>query len=111
MKIRRFRWLPVLVAALFVFPAFAPEPSGAQTTVSGRFLEYWDTHGGLGQQGYPISSEMRETSDTDGTTYTVQYFERAVFELHPENKQPNEVLLSLLGVFLYNQKYPQGAPG
>ena len=27
----------------------------------------------------------QEQSDTDGKTYTVQYFERAVFEKHPEN--------------------------
>jgi hypothetical protein len=80
-------------------------------TVSGRFLDYWISHGGLPQQGYPISEEMQEKSDTDGKTYTVQYFERAVFEMHPENKAPNDVLLSLLGNFLYQQKYPSGAPG
>ena len=80
-------------------------------TVSGRFLEYWNTHGGLMQQGYPISNEMQEVSETDGKTYTVQYFERAVFEKHPENTPPNDVLLSLLGVFLYQQKYAGGAPG
>jgi hypothetical protein len=79
-------------------------------TVSGRFLDYWDTHGGLAQQGYPISDEMQEVSGTDGKTYTVQYFERAVFEKHPENAAPNDVLLSLLGVFLHDQKYPAGAP-
>jgi hypothetical protein len=80
-------------------------------TVRGRFLEYWDSNGGLPQQGYPISEELQERSDTDGKTYTVQYFERAVFELHPENTAPNDVLLSLLGTFLYKQKYPVGAPG
>ncbi|HYP39420.1 MAG TPA: hypothetical protein VEX13_03590 [Chloroflexia bacterium] len=79
-------------------------------TVKGRFLEYWDTHGGLPQQGYPISEEMQEVSDTNGRTYTVQYFERAVFEMHPENQPPFDVLLSLLGNFLYKQKYPNGAP-
>ncbi len=79
-------------------------------TVAGRFLQYWDEHGGLAQQGYPISDEMKEQSDTDGKQYTVQYFERAVFEMHPENKAPNDVLLSLLGTFLYKQKYPNGAP-
>src|SRR5205085_7420414 len=80
-------------------------------TVHGRFLEYWDGHGGLAQQGFPISEEMQERSDTDGKTYTVQYFERAVFELHPENQPPYDVLLSLLGVSHYGQKYPNGAPG
>jgi len=79
-------------------------------TVKGRFLEYWNTRGGLPQQGFPISEEMQEKSDTDGKTYTVQYFERAVFEMHPENQPPNDVLLSLLGNFLYKQKYPNGAP-
>src|SRR5205814_4340654 len=79
-------------------------------TVCDRFLDYWNTHGGLAQQGFPISAEIQETSDTDGKVYTEQYFERAVFELHPENRPPNDVLLSLLGVFRYKQKYPNGAP-
>ena len=78
--------------------------------VAGRFLEYWEQNGGLAQQGYPISREMQELSPTDGKAYTVQYFERAVFELHPENKAPYDVLLSLLGVFDYHRKYPEGAP-
>ena len=79
-------------------------------TVAGRFLEYWHTHGGLAQQGYPISNEMQEVSETDGKSYAVQYFERAVFEKHPENSPPNDVLLSLLGVFYYKEKYPSGRP-
>lgn len=80
-------------------------------TVSGRFLDYWETHGGLPQQGYPISEAAPERSDIDGKTYTMQYFERAVFEMHPENAPPYDVLLSLLGVFFYQEKYPSGAPG
>src|SRR5215212_2128063 len=79
--------------------------------VQGVFLDYWDSHGGLPQQGYPISDEMQERSDTDGKPYMVQYVERAVFEKHPENQPPYDVLLSLLGNFLYKQKYPGGAPG
>jgi streptogramin lyase len=75
--------------------------------VGGKFLEYWDTHGGLEQQGYPISDEFREVSDLDGKTYTVQYFERAVFELHPENQPPYDVLLSQLGTLRYRQIHPQ----
>jgi hypothetical protein len=78
--------------------------------VKGLFLAYWNAHGGLAQQGYPISDEMQEQSDTDGRTYTMQYFERAVFEAHPENPAPNNVLLSLLGVFYYNDKYGGNAP-
>jgi hypothetical protein len=80
-------------------------------TVAGRFLQYWQNNGGLAQQGFPISDEFTEVSDTDGKPYTVQYFERAVFEAHPENAAPYDVLLSLLGTFTYNQKYPSGAPG
>jgi hypothetical protein len=79
-------------------------------TVCGRFLDYWKTHGGLAQQGYPLSEEFVETSALNGRPYTVQYFERAVFELHPENRPPNDVLLSQLGTFLGNQKYTQGFP-
>jgi hypothetical protein len=126
MKSSKKKWMQVFLAAALALPAFiagndAREAFSAQTTqrafpetgksVQGQFLEYWNKNGGLPQQGFPISEEMQERSDTDGKTYTVQYFERAVFELHPENAAPNDVLLSLLGVFLYNQKYPNGAPG
>jgi hypothetical protein len=122
MKLLNWRYFSAALALVLALPAFGTPGTlaGAQTlsrtfpetgqAVQGRFLTYWTTHGGLTQQGYPISAEMQEKSDTDGKTYTVQYFERAVFEMHPENKAPNDVLLSLLGVFLYNQKYPNGAP-
>jgi hypothetical protein len=78
--------------------------------VGGAFLQYWQSHGGLPQQGFPISNEFQEKSDTDGKTYTVQYFERAVFEYHAENRPPNDVLLSLLGTFRYRAKYQSAAP-
>ncbi len=79
--------------------------------VGGRFLEYWKANGGLAQQGLPISDEFQEKSDLDGKTYAVQYFERAVFEMHTENKAPFDVLLSQLGTFRYKVKYPNGEPG
>ncbi len=78
--------------------------------ICGRFLAYWQDHGGLPQQGYPISNEFNEVSEVDGKTYTVQYFERAVFEWHPENKPPYDVLLSLLGTMAFKQRYPGGPP-
>src|SRR5207249_10231252 len=53
--------------------------------LGGRFLEYWQKNGGLAQQGFPISEEFMEKSPLNGKTYKVQYFERAVFEWHPEN--------------------------
>lgn len=78
-------------------------------TVSGVFWTYWQGHGGLAQQGYPISDEFTETSALNGKPYTVQYFERAVFEKHPENAAPYNVLLSQLGTFRYKALYGSGA--
>ena len=77
-------------------------------TVSGRFFEYWQQNGGLAQQGFPISERFQEKSDIDGKTYQVQYFERAVFEMHPENPRPYDVLLTPLGSLRYKEKYPNG---
>jgi hypothetical protein len=80
-------------------------------TVCGAFLTYWQGHGGLAQQGYPLSDEFTEVSDQNGQSYTVPYFERAVFEKHPENQPPYDVLLSQLGTFRARRKYPNGFPG
>jgi hypothetical protein len=46
--------------------------------------------------GLPLSDPMMETL-SDGRQYTVQWFERGRFELHPENQPPFNVLLGLLG--------------
>jgi hypothetical protein len=95
----------------------APVPGqGSQTFITGKstggvFLDYWLNHGGVQQQGYPISDPIGEQSELNGLIYTVQYFERAVFEWHPELQgTPYEVLLTQLGTFQYNKKYPDGAP-
>ena len=61
-----------------------------------EFARYWQAHGGLFVNGFPISEPIQERA-ADGKTYTVQYFERARFEIHPENKAPFDVLLGLLG--------------
>jgi len=109
--------LALVVALVGPVPTRADEPSHyfAETghTVSGLFLSYWNDNGGLAQQGYPISDPFVEPSDLDpGKSYEVQYFERAVFERHPEYAgTPYEVLLSLTGADTYQQKYPDGAPG
>jgi hypothetical protein len=118
---RRYYWLLAFILSVLVIPASGAgtvrAQSGSKTfsetgkTITGRFLQYWEASGGLAQQGFPISEPLGELSDTDGKVYTVQYFERAVFELHPENPAPNDVLLSLLGNFRYGAKYPGGAPG
>jgi len=93
MRTRKFGRLAAGAALLLALSALPSFPTVAQgnsrtfpetgKTVSGKFLTYWDTHGGLAQQGYPISGEMQEKIAVDGKTYTVQYFERAVFEMHP----------------------------
>lgn len=122
-RIYRAIQIVLLLAVLVALAGFEGVHGNAQNaerffpetgkTVDGRFLEYWNAHGGLAQQGYPVSEEIQERSDTDGKVYKVQYFERAIFELHPENRQPYDVLLSLLGNYVYRQKYPAlaGAPG
>src|SRR5207253_128092 len=101
----------------FVQPS-SPLPTSAQAgcgafpetgkTVGGLFLKYWNEHGGIAQQGYPISEEFVEVSDLNGKPYKVQYFQRAVFEYHPENAPPYDVLLSQLGTLRYRQKYGGG---
>src|SRR5919204_6385079 len=118
------RWLAIFTALMLMVTALSSTggstgyaQSDSRTfpetgkTVKGKFLQYWNEHGGLAQQGLPISDEMQEKSDINGKTYTVQYFERAVFELHPENQPPYDVLLSLLGVLQLRRTYPLGVPG
>jgi hypothetical protein len=79
-----------------------PEKPGARYfpetghNVEGSFLDYWLANGGLPQFGYPLSEEFVETLE-DGKPYTVQYFERARFEHHPENPPPYDVLLGQFG--------------
>ena len=98
---------------------FAFPNSGAQTgcrffietnhNVCGDILKAWRKNGlqldankaiseaeSLALFGLPLSDLMTETL-SDGKEYQVQWFERARFELHPENAPPYNVLLGLLG--------------
>src|SRR4051794_34458855 len=111
------RFVVALFAVALLGLAFLPARLGAQAasryfpetrhTVRGLFLQYWQEHGGLAQQGYPLTEEFAEKSKIDGKTYTVQYFERAIFEHHPENAgTPYEVLLAQLGKFELDGRYP-----
>jgi len=66
--------------------------------LSGSFKRYWEQNGGLAIFGYPLSEEFGEQNPSDGKFYTVQWFERARFEYHPEAAGTrNEVQLGLLG--------------
>jgi hypothetical protein len=86
-------------------PAFLPLPPGTVSDDPNRvifqetghslahgFKRYWEANGGLWQFGFPISEEFTENGRT------VQYFERARFEWHPEHQGTQfEVLLGHLG--------------
>ncbi|NOK60716.1 MAG: cellulase family glycosylhydrolase [Chloroflexi bacterium AL-W] len=92
--------------------------------VCGEILEAWRANGlefdgvsgfseaeNLALFGLPLSGEYVETL-SDGNDYTVQMFERARFELHPENEPPFNVLLGLLGVEVQDggEEAPEPAP-
>lgn len=66
--------------------------------IGNAFKYHWEAYGGLEQFGFPISATFNEVSPTDGKTYPTQYFERAIFEYHPENAgNQYQVLLRLIG--------------
>ncbi|MDI3340682.1 MAG: hypothetical protein QJR03_09135 [Sphaerobacter sp.] len=98
-------------------PAFTPLPATTQGDANCAFFAetghrlcagfraFWETHGlefgdpgvsfreSLALFGYPISEEFTDPA----TGLTVQYFERARFEYHPDNPEPYRVLLGRLG--------------
>ena len=79
--------------------------------IAPEFYAYWASHGldlghagvsfdeSLALFGYPLSEPMLETN-ADGDTVLTQYFERAVFEHHPDNPESSQVLLRRLGAEL-----------
>ncbi|MBA3469955.1 MAG: hypothetical protein H0T53_09960 [Herpetosiphonaceae bacterium] len=74
-----------------------------QHGLRGEFLKFWQENGGVDIFGYPISDELQVILPEDRAYHTVQYFERARFELHPND--PNQpVKLGLLGTGLYMQE-------
>ena len=69
-----------------------------QHSIGGQFKKFFDQNGGTFVFGYPISEETIEANPTDGVAYTVQWFERARFEFHPEfTYTPNAIELGQLG--------------
>jgi hypothetical protein len=94
------------------FQWIATNPGGDRTyfpesghTLGGAFRGFWQGRGGLAAFGFPISEELGEISQQDGQFYTVQYFERARFEYHPENAgTPYEVQLGQLGRQFLNER-------
>ncbi len=123
MRMNRFTKITLLLGVIILLGTMQPFKSApvfgqdqcqafkeTGKNVCGRFLQYWQQNGGLFQQGFPISDEFQEISDVNGQTYTVQYFERAVFEKHPEKQPPYDVLLAQLGRFHFNSKYVKSEP-
>lgn len=98
----------------WAFPPSAPQEGcryfpETRHNLCGSFLAAWRAGGleldgrtgkseleNLALFGMPIS-DARTEQLADGRTYTVQWFERVRFELHPDNPPPNNVLLGLLG--------------
>ena len=72
--------------------------------VSGRFLAYFDMHGGLETFGYPISRPFISQDKI-----LVQYFQKARMEWHPDNHEPYKVQLGLLGEEL-GYREPRSGP-
>lgn len=76
-------------------------------SVCGPLLTYWEEHGlnnpsltdderSLQLLGLPLS-EAQEETNSSGDTVILQWFERARLELHPEQPEPYQVLLGLIG--------------
>lgn len=79
-------------------------------TVAEPFLTYWHKNGEVRRFGYPISESFEERSPANGKPYTVQYFERAIMEYHPELPASDSVQLTALGSLRLKELYPNGAP-
>jgi hypothetical protein len=96
--------------------------------IDAHFWGFWSSHGlefdgdkktksfaeALALFGFPISEAQMEQS-SDGNMYLTQWYERARFEFHPENKAPYDVLLGLLGAEVLRHQAapppPAGLPG
>jgi hypothetical protein len=92
-------------------PGISPERYFPETGkfARGSFLAYWQDHGGLAINGYPISDPFTEVLE-DGKPYTVQYFERVRMEYHPEATDPQyQIQLGQFGRTLHPADLPVAA--
>jgi ELWxxDGT repeat protein len=97
----------LVLLALIILPAFGSSRAEAQgqlcfpgkvsDCLSGRFLDFWSSNGGLAVFGYPIGRAAEMPNRDTGQTYLTQHLERNRFEYHPENAGPYDVLLGRLG--------------
>lgn len=112
MYVRRRRHVKTLLVLLVALALLLPAASVAHAqarsrhfpqtghTVRGAFLDYFQTHGGVAIFGYPLTEETVENGRT------VQYFQRARFEWHPNNPPQYQVLLGLLGEQIHGPAEP-----
>jgi hypothetical protein len=98
----------------FAFPKSTAQPGcrffpETGHNICGALLAAWQSNGleldgrrgkseaeSLALIGLPLSDAQVETL-SNGQPYTVQWFERARLELHPENQPPYDVLFGLIG--------------
>jgi hypothetical protein len=88
-----------VVTVLVAFPTFPSSAQGTTTryfketghSVSGEFLQFYETYGGRAIFGYPLTREFKENDRQ------VQYFQRVRMELHGQNPEPYRIQLGLLG--------------
>jgi hypothetical protein len=110
----------------FTFPKSTAQPDcryfpETQHNVCGDILKAWHASGiefdgqkgkseaeNLALFGLPLSD--LQTEEIEGKSYQVQWFERARFELHPENQPPYNVLLGLLGNEVTTPATPPASP-
>ena len=106
---RRFSYRAGLILVLALVASLWPQSLSAtdhtvffpetDMSVSFGFKRFFEERGGLDIFGYPITPEIQEHG------FTVQYFQRARFEYHPEHAGTRyEVQLGLLGDILTSDR-------
>src|SRR5258706_286343 len=118
MHYRRVRWSVLLVMSSTLLALTSTRDSSAQASercfpatsfcIRGRIRTYWERNGGLPIFGFPIGPQQAEA--IEGRMFQAQWFERVRLELHPENRQPYDVLLGLLGNERHGRR-PMPPPG
>lgn len=92
-----------IIAALLMGSISAVQPQGQSDDcryfdetghyVCGAFREFFESRGGIEIFGNPLTVEFEDPAHNG---LTVQYFQRARMEWHPQNPQPYQVQLGLL---------------
>ncbi|MGI8586380.1 MAG: M23 family metallopeptidase [Chloroflexia bacterium] len=90
-----------LLLALCLWPAATPGARSASGPVlQGGFADFWRGHDGALLFGAPLTEERREGK------LTVQYFERARLEWHPDYPPGEQITLARLGAEQAGRAFP-----